>query len=680
VAAALISIVPGWFWARCLCATADRAERLAYSMGLSVALVPTVALLQARLTGTGVTLGISISSVLVVLVAGLLVYLKFGSAKGSAEPLVSRPVFSGPLPLIPLVLVFAVVLGILLGFVPEARYVPLLALLVFAGGVVFVFRSRRGEPPEDPGGATEPPMVPLLRWGLLLAVAALALLRSYPGPLKYDWPFPRGVDKWGHSVMVDMMLSTGFTDSFMLYPPGVHVMGAMASRFSGLEPLMLFAVLGPALLLLPALACYALARRMWGWEAGVAAAFFAALILGGTYQHVTHARYANLLGIFLLVLAVAALVRLYASASVRDALALASLGSAVVFYHQVVTLYEALLLALVGLLFLPYLLLREHRRGLALLGSLTLLFSFSVLYAWDTYDLPGLVGGLLGGSEVGKGGEAVSMALGTKPKFPFEHLLETISQPALWLGFFGGLLLLGRWRGRAETPDILARATLVVWAAFMFAGSQTVASSFPDRFERDLSLPLAVLAGMAFVVLVRSTLSRRPAVLAVALPTTLLVVAAVGLQMAQNLEEGAGPPARFIDKPPPPDVVEVGEWLKEHNDGGRILVTLSVGSVSARGVLAMGSYSGMQTYSVYRIERNRDLPPAGAGPLWDAQWALYHPGDGRTRRILRENDVRYVVLEKGHPGVDLRRYREHEDLYRQVYENEVAVVFETQNI
>jgi hypothetical protein len=150
----------------------------------------------------------------------------------------------------------------------------------------------------------------------------------------------------------------------------------------------------------------------------------------------------------------------------------------------------------------------------------------------------------------------------------------------------------------------------------------------------------------------------------------------VGVQAVQNLEEGFGPAQRWIDRPPPPKAVAAGEWLRENNEGGNILSTPSVGPVSARGMLAMGGYSGMQTYSAQRIRRARDLPPSGAGPLWDALWALKHPEGERTGEILSDNDVRYVVLEKRRPEIDLRSFRERTDLYRLVFENESVAIFE----
>ena len=93
---------------------------------------------------------------------------------------------------------------------------------------------------------------------------------------------------------------------------------------------------------------------------------------------------------------------------------------------MVASLYEAALLGLVATLFLPYLLLRNRKRGIALLSSFTLLGLLSVLYAWDTYDLPSLVAGLCGAG-TGRGGEAVAMALGTKPTGELARLLATTS-------------------------------------------------------------------------------------------------------------------------------------------------------------------------------------------------------------------------------------------------------------
>src|SRR3712207_7573609 len=53
-----------------------------FRSALSITLVPTAALVQAHLFGTGVTFAITISSAMVVFLAGLLTYLRFGPPKG----------------------------------------------------------------------------------------------------------------------------------------------------------------------------------------------------------------------------------------------------------------------------------------------------------------------------------------------------------------------------------------------------------------------------------------------------------------------------------------------------------------------------------------------------------------------------------------------------------------------
>ena len=89
LAAFLVGCLPGWFWARCLCATADRPEHITYSVALSMALVPAVALVPVRLLGIGVTFAVAVSSALIVFFAGFLAYARFGPAKGADEPLAS---------------------------------------------------------------------------------------------------------------------------------------------------------------------------------------------------------------------------------------------------------------------------------------------------------------------------------------------------------------------------------------------------------------------------------------------------------------------------------------------------------------------------------------------------------------------------------------------------------------
>jgi hypothetical protein len=292
-AASIVVLLPGWFWAGCLFSAADRAERITCSVALSMALVPAVALVPVRLLDTGVTLAVAVSSALVVFFAGLLAYVRFGPVKELHEPRFSDP---GP-PGTPVLLALLPALGLALWaglrMVPGQRYGPpgtllaLVALSVLAAGVLHLVGSWRQPAPRELSVENALPETdtPLARLLLLPAVLLLVLVRGYAGPVLHDWPFVRGVDYYSHAVMADLMMRRGQIEPYLIYPPGFHTLTAMVSRLSGLEPLEVFPVLGPALLLLPALACYTLARRLWGWPYGVVAALFAGVLHGGTYYY-----------------------------------------------------------------------------------------------------------------------------------------------------------------------------------------------------------------------------------------------------------------------------------------------------------------------------------------------------------------------------------------------------------
>jgi len=680
----LICVLPGWFWTRCLLASEDLAERLAYTVALSITLVPTAALVQTYVFATGVTFAVTVVSAALVFLAGLAAYLLFGPAKKGAGP-ISAPPSPPSLPtLVPLAGALALALAMFFGLAPGEWLMIPISGLVLAAGAAYLW-TRRGDdssPASLPEGESLDVPTPA-RYALLSLVLLLVLARGYLGPIVNGWPFPRGIDRYEHAVMAGMMLREGSNESFMLYPPGFHLLTAMISRLSGFGPLELFPILAPTLPMLCALACYALATRLWGWEYGVAAALTSGLLLGSTYLQFEEARLPNFIGeYFLIVLSVAALLRIYASPSARAGLLLALLGSSTVLYHQIAGYTLAVLLGVISVLFLPYLLLNDRRRGVYLVLSLVLLGLLSVFYAWDTYDLPSLVAGMLGGSETGRGGDAVAMAIGTKPANGPGHFLMTLSHPVLWLGVLGLAFMLAGRKNARGTPDLLARITLLVWTLLLFFGSLTPYSGFPDRFERDLGVPLALLAALAFITLLRTPLSYRPAgrgALAVVVLAVSLSVTLVGAQAVLSLEEASGPSTRPKDRPAPAEVVAAGEWLGRHNTGGSIVATPYLDYAPSRAMLAMGGYTSMQSYDAARIRRARDLPPFGARPMWDALLILNNPAGTRTERLIEKNDVRYIVFDKHYPWIDWRLFALHEDLYTTVFQNDSVIIFAPRN-
>ncbi len=695
LAALVVAVAPGWFWAGLLRDSGDYAERLTYSTALSMALVSAVALIPTRLLGMGITLPVALGCALVVFLSGLGAYLRFGAAKGLDDPVFPVPVSALSVPTLALLVpAFGLALGVMIGVIPGVPVeIPItgvvdpgplvlitVALLVFAAGITHLVTSPRTAPLGERAVESPPLLRPGLRRLLLPAVLLLALARGYLGPVLHDWPFMRGVDLYSHAVMADRMMTVGKIQPYLIYPPGFHTMTAEVSRLSGLEPLEIFPVLAPALLLLVALALYTLAMRMWGPEYGVAAALLTVL-LGGTYYYFNDAMYPNLVtSQFLMVLALASLVGVYSAPSARTGLLLAILGSSVVLYHPVASMYLAVLLALVGVYFVLPLLFRDRRRGVPLLLSFALLGSLSVVYAWNTYDLGQVLAGLAGGPGQSTTDNAVAMAVGTQRPYEISFLLGTmVSQPVAWLGLLGMFLLFGDARRRMSIPAAIAHLTLFLWTLLLFVGSRASLTGFPQRFGRDLGVPLALLAALALVTILRSTLSRSGRVAAVFATSVavLLCVTLVGVQMAQSLKWASGPSIQMTITP---QIAAAGEWLEDHNTGGNIIVSPQVNQVPSRMMLAMGHYSALQSFELGQLIHPRDLPPTGPKPLWDVLWVVTHPNNARTDKILRTYDVRYIVLYKNMPDRPIqdywRSFQSYPNLYRTDFENRDVLIVE----
>lgn len=692
LAALVVAVAPGWFWAGLLRASGDYAERLTYSAALSMALVPATALIPTRLLGLGLTLPTALACALVVFLAGLGAYLRFGAAKGSDDPIFPAPVATLSVPALALLVpAFGLAFGVMIGAIPGVpvaipftsavdpgpRVMATVALLVCAAGTVHLFMSRR----TDGSEAVESPVLPgpILRRLALPAVLLLALARGYLGPVLHDWPFVRGVDHYSHAVMADRMMSVGRIEPYLIYPPGFHTLTASISRLSGLEPLEIFPVLGPAVLLLPTLALYALARRLWGWEYGVGAALLSVL-MGGSYYYFNDAMYPNLVtSQFLMVLALASLAGLYKAPSARNGVLFALLGSSVVLYHPVASMYLAVLLAVVGAYFIVPLLFRDRRTGLALLLSFAFLGFLSVLYAWNTYHLGQALAGLVDRSGESTTTEAVKMAVGTQAPYGIDLQIGTmVSQPVAWLGLLGVFLLVGDGRRRMGVPAAISHITLFLWTLLLFVGSRAALTGFPQRFGRDVGVPLALLGALALVTILRSLgTRRRAAAVFVASVAALLCVALVGVQTAQSLKFASGP---SLQKTMTPQIEAAGAWLEEHNTGGNIIVSPHVNQVPSRMMLAMGHYSALQSFELWQVANPRDLPPTGPKPLWDILWLMKHPDNERTDRALSEYDVRYIVLYKNMPDRPTEDYwldfKSHPKLYRTDFENSDVLIVE----
>jgi hypothetical protein len=529
------------------------------------------------------------------------------------------------------------------------------------------------EPADGPGpAASRRPAVPGVRDGALALVLALTAYRAYSGVIRHDWPFVRGGDQFSHAVMAEQMLTHGSYGSYLIYPPGFPALTAVICRFCGLTPLELFPVLAPALLVLCALGAYTLASGLWGWPYGIAAAALNGLVLTGAYAGFAEGRYPDLVAaFFLLVMTVAALTTLYQSPTPRSGALVAVVAASAVLYHSVATLYAAVLLALTAVIALPYLLL-QHQRRVAKVLLLTLCGAavLAVCYAALTYSLAGLLTGHSSTST------AVSLTLGSQPAPAPRHLLVALGPALVWLGLFGAGAVAMGIRYLARPTQVLAAVTVLLWCAVMYVGSRTAADGFPQRFERDLGAPLSVVAAFGLVIVVRALVAQRPgarAVLTAAAAAAAVVAGAVVVvQAARGLEASARPNREVLTH----RVAAAGRWLGQHNTGGNIISTPYMNpGITNRAVLAMGGYTGLQSYGAFRIAHPRSLPPAGRRPLLDSQRVLLHPASCQAAGILARNDVRYVVLYRFGRGADLPAFAADPGRYHRVFQNASVIIY-----
>jgi hypothetical protein len=515
---------------------------------------------------------------------------------------------------------------------------------------------------------------PWLRDGALAAVLLLAAVRVYDGVIRFDWPYLRGGDQFNHAVMAEQMLSHGSYGTYLVYPPGFSALTAVICRVASLPPLALFPVLAPALLILPALAAYALATKLWGWRYGIAAAALNGLMLTGAYASFADGRYPDLVAAyFLLPMTIAALISLYTSPSLRSGVLVTVVGSSVVLYHSVATLYLAVLLAAVGITGLPYLLFTGCRRqARTLLLALAAVAVVSAGYAAYIYDLPKAVTGQASSTT------AVSIVLGTQPPLPVRHVFLELAPVIVCLGMFGVVLLIVGLRHLTQPPQMLAAGTVLLWCLLMYAGSRTALDGFPQRFERDLGAPLSVTGALALGLIARTLWTRRAgtrplmAVTATAAAALTAVMAAV--QMADDLRHEVQPAHQVLTRP----VALAGQWLARHNTGGNIISTYYMNpGISSRAVLAMGGYTGLQSFSPRRIAHPRSLPTAGRQPLLDSREVLLHPATCQAASIIDRDDVRYVVIYKFGSGADLTAFGATPARYHPVFENGSVIIYRT---
>jgi len=296
----------------------------------------------------------------------------------------------------------------------------------------------------------------------------------------------------------------------------------------------------------------------------------------------------------------------------------------------------------------------------------------SACYAIYVYN----PGGILGGKS--STGGAVSIVLGSQAPASQGALLKELGPPIVWFGILGVAALAASLRWLRRPAQVLTAATVVAWCIVMYLGSRTSHDGFPQRFERDLGAPLSVMAAFGIGLIVRSLPIRG----AVSRTAPALAAAIAGILAAVMLLAQTGHAVKASDRSAGEllshRVAAAGQWLAQHNTGGTIISTPNMNpGITNRAVLAMGGYTGLQSYSPFRIAHPRSLPTAGKTPLLDSREVLLHPQSCQSANILVRQDVRYVVLYRVNSGADLAGFAADAAHYQQVFENPSVIIYAT---
>jgi hypothetical protein len=740
LAAAAGAVLPGYFWAAVLRPTSGLGERLAYSTAVSMASVPTIAVILARVARTGIELWVALAAVLIVFGTGLLAFRLKGPAPGSAAPVLRMPAPTRDPRVLGLVAA-ALLVGVVLMAVhrPPAGLLVLVAVALLAGGALMAW--PRPAAPENPPAASPPDAGAFLSAPPGPAEPAISAAGSLPNGSAAppaSAAGPSGTESAGHQAHAPGQASPAGP------PPAARPFGLPLSvvRDGGLA----------VILVLTACRNYSgVIRFEWPYIGGQDqfshAVMAEQMLAHGQYPGyliyppgfsaltAVICRFAGLTPLALfpvlapMLLVVAALgayalaTRLWGwqyglgAAALPPGLVLTGAfnGFAGSLYPNLISAYFLLVMAVAALVTLyeaptarSVILVAVVAASPVLYHSVATLYAAVLLALVAVIGLPYLIhgghrretralllglagaavlsaiyaiytynpGGILGGKSTAGG--AVSAALGSQAPPAQSAPLRELGPPIVWFGLLGLAALVVSLRYLRRPAQVLTVATIVGWCGLMYLGSRTSLDGFPQRFARDLGAPLSVVAVFGVGVVVRSLPLRGAASrTAPMLAATIACIVAAVMLLAQTVH-AVGASDRSAGKLLSHPVAAAGQWLARHNTGGTIITTPYMNpGMTNRAMLALGGYTGLQAFTPFRTAHPRSLPTAGKGPLLDSQEVLLHPQSCPSANILVRQDVRYVVLYKTGNDADLAGFAADPAHYQRVFENPAVIIYAT---
>jgi hypothetical protein len=323
---------------------------------------------------------------------------------------------------------------------------------------------------------------------LVIVAMAWRVIYAFWTPLVNRYIVPPGDDPVFHLARVADLLAGKWQLFFEGYPLGWHLLTAIVAKIAGWDPLTAIRLIGPVLLVLPIPVLYFVGKRLFTETAGALAALIWSFLALAPIRAYGDGNYPNMLaGSVLLPVGLLFLLMVVRRPERKIMVPTVAIFIALALVHHLTFIYS-LLLALPLLFWWSWQVLSRpgrQRAWLNLTASTIIVVGGAGLLLWPFYQP--LLGPFLK-QLTSQGSLAFSFGAASTP-VSLSRLLEIHNPLFIVLGVAGVLLILMAKIDRATS------VLMVGWIGLLWLLSTTSIFGLPERFARELAIPLALTGG-----------------------------------------------------------------------------------------------------------------------------------------------------------------------------------------
>jgi len=324
-------------------------------------------------------------------------------------------------------------------------------------------------------------------------IILITLFIHYYGFIKYDYIVPPGYDSLVHISLIKNIVNSGEINQD--YPPGFHILIASLSEITGTHPMTTVKWIAPSLLVLSIFAVFLFTRNLFGQKTAIVTAFVYGLLSKQPTLTFSDGAYPNIINAdFLLIFGFLFFLKAYINERKLDIIITGLFFGVVALFHSISFVYM-LLVSFFGIIaLLSYSLFKKEnlkKKILIVIKILVVSLVLGLYPAWNYYlkNILVIIKGKLLGSEA-----IVLTIIGyTTATIPIDSYPEYIGYLVVYLGCLGLIYLVGVFKKERMYPHIF----LFCWILTMFVASRSKSLFFfPERFARDIAIPLSISAGI----------------------------------------------------------------------------------------------------------------------------------------------------------------------------------------